>query len=376
MFSSGALIAGLTGSIIYLLKETPSHIKKIFLYHLSVNVTLRNSEDLFDDFCDWVNKEKHIKNTRRFQLYDKYIDGKNETLAGFSDGYHWFMYKGLPIIFNKKTLEHQTSLYKRPEEIVLTFLFRRNNIIIDSLIKDITTQDTTMIEVKTYTTSWQTITKRNKRSINSIIMDKRIKNDLLNDIKTFYSNNKWYSERGILYKRGYLFYGSPGTGKTSIILAIASLFDKKIYTINLKTLSDNTLIDAFIDIPEKSIILLEDIDAISDVVFNRSDDSINDKTGVSLSTLLNVLDGLYSKEDVIIIMTSNYPEKLDKALLRNGRVDKKIEFKFLTKELAIEMFDVFYPDYNDIGKSNFIASIDYPISGCMLQELLLNLNVH
>lgn len=63
---------------------------------------------------------------------------------------------------------------------------------------------------------WQVAGSRPKRPLSSVVLDKGIKERLLTDIKEFLESEKWYAERGIPWRRGYLLYGSPGAGKTSI----------------------------------------------------------------------------------------------------------------------------------------------------------------
>jgi chaperone BCS1 len=65
---------------------------------------------------------------------------------------------------------------------------------------------------------------RRKRPLNSVILDKGIMENLINDVDRFVSRPKWYIDRGIPYRRGYLLYGPPGSGKTSAIMALAGFY--------------------------------------------------------------------------------------------------------------------------------------------------------
>jgi chaperone BCS1 len=104
---------------------------------------------------------------------------------------------------------------------------------------------------------------RRKRPLNSVILDQGIMKNLINDVDHFLSRPNWYIDRGIPYRRGYLLYGPPGSGKTSAIMAIAGHFDLSISTLNLSqgTMTDDRLQYLLSNVPEESIILLEDIDA-------------------------------------------------------------------------------------------------------------------
>jgi chaperone BCS1 len=121
---------------------------------------------------------------------------------------------------------------------------------------------------------------RRKRPLNSVILDQGILQGLINDVDHFLSHPNWYIDRGIPYRRGYLLYGPPGSGKTSAITALAGFlfiysfnfmmkflilghFDLSISTLNLSqgTMTDDRLQQLLSNVPEESIILLEDIDA-------------------------------------------------------------------------------------------------------------------
>ena len=124
---------------------------------------------------------------------------------------------------------------------------------------------------------------RRKRPLNSVILDKGILEDLIHDVEHFLSHPNWYIDRGIPYRRGYLLYGPPGSGKTSAIMALAGFsfcyiiyyalnyknflflghFDLSISTLNLSqgTMTDDRLQQLLSSVPEESLILLEDIDA-------------------------------------------------------------------------------------------------------------------
>jgi len=375
MFSSGAVVATLCGYAIYVLKGIPTQIKRMVIYFLSVEVLVRNNTDMFDDICLWIEKNRLLSNTRRLQLYDYYVSGYHGNVGNitFSTGLHWFWYKHRPVLFYKVLANRTTGMFKAPEDITMYFLFRRDPNIVDDFVAAVLTKSRNQVSIHTYVTEWRIIASRNYRNIKSIVLPDNDKQSLLDDIEHFYINKQWYLDRGILYKRGYLFTGPPGTGKTSLVLALASLYKKSIYSINLKTLTDSSIITAFIDIPSDSIVLLEDIDAVCDSVLKRDINSTNAglTNSVSLSTLLNVLDGLYSKEDVIVIMTSNFHTKLDDALLRKGRIDYTLEFKYFDYVLAGKLFDLVIPDCNQDIKLNFLDNIEYPIPCSVLQEDLL-----
>ncbi|KAF5277689.1 hypothetical protein FQR65_LT03669 [Abscondita terminalis] len=189
---------------------------------------------------------------------------------------------------------------------------------------------------------------RKRRPINSVVLDKGISNRILTDCKEFISNPGWYTERGIPYRRGYLLYGPPGCGKSSYITALAGELDYCICVLNLseRGLSDDRLNHLLSVAPQQSIILLEDIDA----AFTSRDETTLQKAAyeglnrVTFSGLLNCLDGVASTEARMVFMTTNYLERLDKALIRPGRIDLKEYIGWCTPHQIEKMFLRFYQD--------------------------------
>jgi len=208
------------------------------------------------------------------------------------------------------------------------------------------------------------------------------KEDILKRIDFFTNNKAWYKKRGIPYTMGFMFYGQPGCGKTSTIKAIANYTQRHIVSIPLnKIKSAKELLNIFYhgqlnykDIPlSRRLYVLEDIDAadLKDVVGERSkkedntDEEVSnskEETGdpgidmnllkmlkssaafdkktnkLTLATLLEVLDGVMEMDGRMIIITTNYPEKLDKALIRPGRIDLKVHFGEMTSKSILDMY--------------------------------------
>lgn len=148
------------------------------------------------------------------------------------------------------------------------------------------------------------------------------KEQLIADIENFVGRKEFYQDRGINYKRSYLFYGRGGTGKSSLATAIAQHLRYDLYVINLASItSDGALQVLGWHISNRSVILLEDIDCILE-----DREVKNDR--LNFSTVLNFLDGLYAPSDCIFVLTTNHPDKLDPALIRKGRVDFALEIDY------------------------------------------------
>ncbi|KAI9326652.1 P-loop containing nucleoside triphosphate hydrolase protein, partial [Zopfochytrium polystomum] len=194
---------------------------------------------------------------------------------------------------------------------------------------------------------WQYIqTLHSSRGLASVALDKRDEDALMADLNTFLADKEFYKRMGLPWKRGYMFTGRPGTGKTSLINAISAHYNRDIYFMNLKEYdSDKQLQNAFSRVPKNCMIVFEDVDAHNDDEDEDSDDSDDDsdddataippppppsENGPSLATLLNCLDGHSLAEGVMIVMTTNHPEVLDPAVIRPGRIDLHLDLGYCT----------------------------------------------
>ncbi|KAG7402736.1 putative mitochondrial chaperone BCS1-B [Fusarium oxysporum f. sp. rapae] len=259
---------------------------------------------------------------------------------------------------------------------------------------------------------WHPVAVRPIRPMGTVILEAKVKHAVLRDMEEYLHpvTSKWYASRGIPLRRGYLFHGPPGTGKTSFSFSLAGVFGIDVYVISLQdpTVSEGDLAVMFTKLPRRCVVLLEDIDTaglcrpnddendeeteeasedvngkvnntvktdkegkkskpkkaegstsdtdsseertkrrrrrkrrernMKDDKGNRGIDNILSAESISLSGLLNAIDGVASHEGRILIMTTNKPESLDKALVRPGRVDVQVGFKNATSEQAGELF--------------------------------------
>jgi len=211
---------------------------------------------------------------------------------------------------------------------------------------------------------WKATPSNNTRKLDTIILKNSIKDNIKNDVQLFLNSEEWYKERDIPYTRGYLFYGHPGTGKTSMIKGLSLYCKRHIHFLMLSNVkSDSELMDLFKKINYKeTILVIEDIDATLSLVKSReakemansrlekdlaeeqSKDKLSAKQqeALTLAGLLNALDGVLSCHGRILIMTTNHPEVLDSALIRPGRIDGKYLFDNCNRKQVAELYEMFF----------------------------------
>ncbi|KAF2169577.1 hypothetical protein M409DRAFT_19989 [Zasmidium cellare ATCC 36951] len=197
-----------------------------------------------------------------------------------------------------------------------------------------------------YGLSWKPKYRKPLRQLETVHFDDEVKTNLIADIRNYLDlrTRKLYQSRSMPYRRGYLFYGPPGTGKSSLSTAIAGEFGLDLYEVKVPSIKDDgELEQMFQEIPPRCIVLLEDIDAVWSAREQRID--AENGSAVTLSGLLNVLDGVGSQEGRVVILTTNKPERLDSALVRPGRIDFKVYMGNISRASAAQMFmRMFAPD--------------------------------
>ena len=196
---------------------------------------------------------------------------------------------------------------------------------------------------------WRHDSKAPVRPLESVVLPAATKKKIVDDVVDFLADDtkQFYQLHGIPYRRSYLFYGRPGAGKTSLIAGLASRFDRNLCYLTLchKDMTDDTLKSCVHKTPRRSIIILEDVDAL----FAKDRSKKNADCALTFSGLLNSLDGIGAATGQIFVLTTNERHNLDEALIRHGRVDLQVEFMDCVPEQAAAMWEQFYPASADLA---------------------------
>ncbi|KAL6220660.1 hypothetical protein ACLB2K_008416 [Fragaria x ananassa] len=188
--------------------------------------------------------------------------------------------------------------------------------------------------------SWSCEDLEHPATFDTIAMEPELKRMIIEDLDKFVKRREFYKRVGKAWKRGYLLFGPPGTGKSSLVAAMANRLRFDIYDLELTSISSNDqLRKALGSTTNRSIVVFEDIDCSKESVNRESAESksfmqmfSDAESKFTLSGLLNVVDGLGSSsgDERIIVFTTNHKERLDPALLRPGRMDMHIHMSYCT----------------------------------------------
>lgn len=401
---AGAVSLWGLGVVTVVCRRVPAKIWYFVVAQCTTSLRMNNTgywgnRELFLAFLDWYDKTPDIKWTRTFSL-DRASRGMG-VVIGPGYGNHYLVYKRRLFKITKRSLESSGSEAQK-EEVSLTLL-GRNKELIEDLIEAFRPRDD---ESKLYAYrlnkdhEWVRIAALLKRPMESVIVPKEVKTSLVRQLDEFYSMREWYLSKGFNHKITTMIHGVPGCGKTSLIKALAGHYKADLYILNVNSISDSALEHVLNNVPGGSFLLLEDIDSASavhsrdpqpryvppSVVPGRSTGlaeagpslvpsgalpSSSDFSMLSLTGILNALDGAIPLDNIAVFTTTNHLEKIDAALLRKGRTDHIIELKFLEDPEIKEFVRYAYGTHEHYVASDLDCRMYEPMPGCNLHSLVL-----
>lgn len=336
--SNPALLAGVgtmaAGSLLYMLRAIPDKLIEGIDHALWTRVSVESFSNEYGDVDAFLEK-------RRAKFFSRSLEIKDGSLkTGFGSG--WGTYRGTLFKYAKTK---STSQPIAPFETILISFLTRDRGVAERFMADSRPEDhRNSIHVSIYGPSGvMGGLRRRKRGLSTVFVDEDIKARLVGRFKWFTGAESWHTARGIPWKLGIILHGPPGTGKTSLIHALASDFG-----LNIKYIKSlHGLGSAFMAGREHDLFVIEDIDTIAGGL-KRESDGGGEGAAIALSAasplheILNAMDGMQTPDGLKFIVTTNHIGRLDPALVRPGRIDDVIEVGPLSLESARAMFKAFY----------------------------------
>lgn len=407
-------------------RKIPAKLLSKIYGQLTTTLTFDNTElgwarENYSSFMTWFMKNGWSRYSRNMSLqsfgphlFDRMYHNtdphnRNSADVVIGNGGHFFFYKRRLFLMNRHTLEKQgrdNIIY-----VVTLTMFGRNKAIMSELVNEFCHKfDETKLKLMRFKADyWEEYATIDRRELKTVIVEKKLKDQLIQSIERFRQNEAWYVERGLPYKETVVLHGEPGTGKTSLIKGVASHFGMNVCRLSLTALTDETLEAALSRLPKNSILAIEDFDSAKathrrsgmkrsepnelrvpvrwdgkgelsmgtptsnttdramvhgEALTNPMAQMLADMDPLTLSGILNALDGIASLHGTLIFLSTNTLAAIDPALLRKGRVDHTYEIKRLTHVEVLDYIELMYP-----GRSSEPTECFSDILGCDLQAL-------
>lgn len=352
---AGAITLAFSGAAAWLFKQLPRTLASVIKAQLITTMTFNNAgwqkEQTFVKISDFLSQLTTESGSRTLTVDSVWMDGKDLMVMSMGYGKHFFFYRGRFMWLDRTQLESGGS-ERQKEQIRLSVLGRKHAIFKDLIEDNSPKEDSNVINFSEFKdNSWLVKGKINKRPMKSLALNPKTREMFVSNMDHFLNNKEEFYKLGLPHKMTWVLHGVPGSGKSSIIRSLASDYDMNVCNLPLSGLSDNNFRDAVMSAPSNSIIVIEDFDSCDAVskrgnVSGEEDDAITKEVKqlsfLTLSGILNTLDGVVSLDGKIVILTTNCIESVDTALLRAGRVDQIIELPKIDGAAVKSYFEGLY----------------------------------
>ena len=347
-FHAGAGLYGIGAAL--MVARTGGRLGKEYIKRRFITtVEVTNRDPAYQWVIEWVAKHHGESYLHKSIMTSNLVVHANDSVSAKmkyvpSPGTHFFMHSNR-FFWVKRSRQVEKTHGTDVLETVLIGTLGSSWKLMDSMLNDacneasILDKDRTIIYTTTGGSKWTRFQDpRVKKPLASVILPSDKKPRILKDISRFLNDRNWYEGMGIPYRRGYLLYGPPGCGKSSFVLGLAGELSMAICILSLSNrhLDDEGLMLLLNTAPQRSIVLLEDVDR-----------AFSNDSRVTISGLLNSVDGVAAQEGRLLFLTTNHINKLDDALIRPGRCDVKLLFPNSTSEQQQKLFLRFFPDQTD-----------------------------
>ena len=403
-FSQGAIVAGIVMGIITWGKSIPGRLWALVKKLTTIDMRYNSDSPDYEAISRFVT-ENIIRDTfsRNFMFqtettFDTESWQEVPKHRGLTAGYgtHFGLYKGRPVLVDR-FVDEGSNTEKFKEHTVVTFLTRSKKTVFD-FSQDLARAAGTNIDSFTNVpvhintgTYWNKMGKLPLRRMESVFTAHGAGERVVGAIREFEAKKEEHHRLGLPHHMGIMLHGEPGCGKSSLIHAVATETERSIFYLNLGSVEADKELTSLLSGTRdwsKTLLAIEDIDAAGVKVSRDADDDepaaegkkkkkkggitpkpkakSEGKSPVSLSALLNVLDGILCPDGLVVIATTNHHDRLDPALTRPGRFDHTIELGKLGYSDFVRMATMFNRNPADFPVTN-----DTLMSGAEMRAMIL-----
>lgn len=363
--SDGAFLMVL-GALMALARNAPLVIWRWLYSRFVITVEVQNNDVVFDWLLAWLAEQPYSKRARNLTATSRQSADGTRTRVLFTPapGNHIIRY-GHRLLWIQRERKEPTAGGAKSESAALFLMYEVFYIRVLGLGQDTAqrfiedarraAERQTKEEPSIYIVRWGYWHKSGplrSRPIDSVILPAGVMEELLEEVREFLESRDWYRRMGIPYRTGFLFEGVPGSGKSSVVSALAGHLGIDLYLLTMsgEDFNDERLMALLANVRDGSIILCEDADScLNQRTFNRDADGEKKPTGVTFSGFINALDGVAAREGCMVFLTTNHKDELDEALIRPGRVDREIHFDYADADQLERIFLRFFPGETEMA---------------------------
>lgn len=377
-----ALPLAFAGVLGYFVRSLPLQIWHTVVRQTTTSMTMLStgagSADMqYFSFQRWFRQQGFLKWSRSLAVESAWRwqvqkdgttaeDSDGQIAAG--DGRHYFFWKGRLCWLTKHRIESGGTTNEITHSITVTMLGRDQKKLTDTVnefrwrpVKGVAN----LYYCNNTDGSWSTQRQVTPRKMETVILNPGQKETILAKIQWFLDNRSWYVERGLPYRLVMVFHGPPGTGKSSLLRALASHFKRNLCPINLSSFSDEGLGTVIRTVPDDSLVVVEDFDSCQAVLRTeyKKEDNMPEGFKLSKTGVLQALDGIDTLDGQIIILSTNHLEKIEPSIIREERVNEMFFLGALGNEAIHTYINQMFPGQHELTGMEFAPTV-----GAVLQK--------